>query len=153
MKRNEIRLSEGQRRELEQFANKGKHSVHLVKRARAILALDGSNKTERVPINKVCEQEGLSRQSVYMIRKDFQAAGSVTEFLTRKQRETPPVPAKVTGEVEAHVVALACTKPPEGCARWTLTLLAQKSVELGFVESISYVSVDRLLKKRNISLT
>ena len=104
-------------------------------------------------IGKECEQVELTRQSVTNIRKDFQVAASVAQFLTRKKRETPPVPAKVTGEVEARIVALACSKPPEGCARWTLTLLAEKSVELGYIDSISFMSVDRLLKKRNISLT
>jgi hypothetical protein len=62
------------------------------------------------------------------------------------------VPAKITGEVEAHVVALACGEPPVGCARWTLRLLAEKTVELRYVDSLSPTSVARLLKKRNISL-
>ena len=52
--------------------------------------------------------------------------------ITRKKRETPPIPAKVTGEVEAHVIALACGQPPERYSKWTLRLLADKTVELGY---------------------
>ena len=61
--------------------------------------------------------------------------------------------AKVTGEVEAHIIALACGKPPKGYAKWTLRLLADKSVELGYVDSISHTQVGRILKKTSVSLT
>ncbi len=73
-------------------------------------------------------------------------------LLARKKRETPPVPAKVTGEVEAHVIALACGKPPKGYSKWTLRLLANKAVELGYIDSISHVTVSNILKKTNLSL-
>jgi hypothetical protein len=77
----------------------------------------------------------------------------VKEFLTRKKRETPPVEPKVTGEVEARIIALACTAPPEGYARWTLRMLADHSITLGHVDSLSHMSIKRLLKKQNLSLT
>ena len=60
---------------------------------------------------------------------------------------------KVTGEVEAHILALACTDPPPGYTRWTLRMLADKNVELGFVDSLSFITVRLVLKKRNLSLT
>ena len=153
MENNAILLSEEQRKELEKFVNTGTHNVHLVTRAKTILALDRSNKKEHLRITRVCEQVGLSRQAVYDIRNAFLAASSIGEFLTRKKRETPPVAPKVTGEVEAHIIALACSEPPKGYARWTLRLLASKAVELDFVDSISNVTVYTLLKKRSISLT
>lgn len=62
------------------------------------------------------------------------------------------VPAKVTGEVEAHVVALACSEPPEGYSKWMLRLLADKTVELGYIDSISHVTISTILKKMNLSL-
>ena len=71
----------------------------------------------------------------------------------RKKREAPPVPAKVTGEVEAHIIALACSTSPEGYSKWTLRLLANKTVELGYIESISHVTVSSVLKKMNLNLT
>lgn len=67
--------------------------------------------------------------------------------INRKKRETPPVPAKVTGEVEAHVIALACGNPPEGYSKLTLRLLADKTVELGYIDSISHVTISTILKK------
>ena len=73
--------------------------------------------------------------------------------INRKKRETPPVPAKVTGEVEAHVIALACGQPPDGYSKWTLRLLADRTVELGYIDSISHVTVSTILKKTNLSLT
>ena len=147
-----IMLTEKQRNEMEQFTKKGTHSVHLVKRARTILSLDQSNKKTHLRITRISERIGISRQAIYDIRDDFLSASSIEQFLTRKKRETPPVEPKITGEVEARIIALACSKPPDGYARWTLRLLANKSVELGFVDSLSNVTVHSLLKKRNINL-
>lgn len=69
-----------------------------------------------------------------------------------KETETPPVEAKVTGDVEAHIIALACGDPPKGYAKWTLRLLADRSVKLGYIESISHTQVGRILKKTSTSL-
>ena len=152
MENKEITLTKEQRNELEQFTRKGVHNVHLVNRARVILSLDQSNKETHIRITRIGERIGISRQAIYDIRKDFLESSDINEFLTRKKRETPPIEPKITGEVEAHITALACSEPPEGRARWTLHLIAGKSVELGYIDSISYKSVERVLKKRNISL-
>jgi len=149
----EIYLNDEQRAELMAFARNGVHNAHLITRARTILALDRTEKKDHLRIGRICEQVGLSRQAVYDIRKAFSEADSVGAFLTRKKRETPPVPAKITGEVEAHIITLACSEPPEGCARWTLSLLANKAVELSIVDKLSFKSVQRILKKHNLSLT
>ena len=115
--------------------------------------MDRTNKKDHFRISRVVEETGVSRQGVYDIRKAFLEASSVKEFLTRKKRETPPVEPKVTGDVEAHIIALACSAPPKGYAKWTLRMLAEKSVELEYVDSLSHMTVKRLLRKRNISLT
>jgi hypothetical protein len=81
------------------------------------------------------------------------AKNGLESALYRKKRATPPVPAKVDGEVEAHIIALCCTNPPKGYARWSVRLLADKCVELGYVDSISHMTVSRTLKKTNLSLT
>ena len=153
MESNVIVLTETERKELESFAKTGVHSTHLITRAKTILALDRSNKKDHLRINRICEMVNLSRQSVNEIRKAFLASSSVSEFLTRKKRSTPPNEPKVTGDVEARIIALACSEPPQGYARWTLHLLAKRSVELNFVDSLSHMTVKRVLKKRNISLT
>lgn len=71
-------------------------------------------------------------------------------MLQRKKRETPPIEPKITGEVEAKVIALACSEVPKGYDKWTLTLLADKTVKLGFINSISRSSVHNILKKNEI---
>ena len=152
MNREPIYLSEEQRQELEVFKKSGCKSVALVKRAKVILQLDRNNKKDHLRVMRICERTELSKQSIYNIWDDFNESESIAEFLTRKKRETPPVEAKITGDVEAHIIALACSEPPQGCARWTVRLLAKKAVELEFIDSISFKSVQRILKKRNISL-
>ncbi|MDR0722863.1 MAG: helix-turn-helix domain-containing protein [Treponema sp.] len=80
-------------------------------------------------------------------KRAFIAAASTAAFLRRKKRETPPVEPKITGEVEAHIIALACTPVPQGYAKWSVRLLADKCVELQYIDSISFKSVQRVLKK------
>jgi len=153
MENDVIMLEKEQRKHLENFTKNGKHSAHLIKRAQVILALDRSDKKEHLRITRISEQVNLSRQAVYVIRDAFLTASSIEDFLTRKKRETPPVPPKITGEVEAGIIATACSEVPKGYARWTVRLLADKVVELGFIDSISFKTVQLVLKKRNISLT
>ena len=153
MSAREVWLSEDQRSELLAFSKNGVHNAHLITRAKTILALDRTGKKDHLRIGRICESVDLSRQAVNDIRADFFEAESIEAFLTRKKRETPPVAAKITGEVEAHIVAIACSEPPKGHARWTLKLIAEKTVELHYVDAISIKSVQRVLKKRNISLT
>jgi hypothetical protein len=86
------------------------------------------------------------------VRTSYANNGLATT-LSRKKRATPPVAPKVTGDVEAHIIALACGNPPEGYEKWTLRLLADKCVELNYAESLSHMTVARILKKTNISLT
>ena len=148
-----IQLSQTDKKELEQFSTTGVHSVRLVNRAKIILALGKSNDCEKRTQAAIAADVGVSRQTVINVMNDFLTAESVSAFLQRKKRSTPPVTPKVTGELEAHVIALACSEAPEGRAKWTLQLLADKCVELGYVDSLSNMTVSRLLKKQNLSLT
>ena len=102
---------------------------------------------------QIAEKIGVSRQTVNDAKQAFLAAGSIEDFLQRKKRETPPIAPKITGEVEAHIIALACSPVPEGYAKWGVRLLADKCVELNYIDSISFKSVQRVLKKRNLSRT
>jgi hypothetical protein len=94
----------------------------------------------------IAERIGVSRQTIQNVKKDFLRLRELKVFLRRKKRETPPVPAKVTGGVEARIIALACSAPPAGFSGWTLRLLAATCVELPYVDSISPMTVSRLLK-------
>jgi transposase len=83
---------------------------------------------------------------VYTVSRQYAQEG-LERVLNRKKRETPPVPAKVTGDIEAKIIALSCSKPPAGYSRWTLRLLEERSkVELGI--ELSDSTICGVLKKR-----
>lgn len=148
-----IELSESVRKELEKYTRSGEHSVRLVNRAKIILELDEAEGRKPLKQEEIAKKTGVTRQTVNDAKRAFLAAESTAEFLQRKPRETPPVEPKITGEVEAHIIALACSPVPEGYAKWGVRLLAGKSVELSYIESISPTSVHRILKKHNLNHT
>ena len=152
MENNVIMLTASERLELEKFSRNGTHNAHLITRAKVILKLDRSNKKGHLRITRVSEEVDLSRRAVYDIRNAFLQSPDMETFLTRKKRETPPVPPKITGDVEAKIIATACSEPPEGYARWSLCLLRDKVIELGYIDSISATSIRTVLKKHNLSL-
>ena len=102
-------------------------------------------------VAEITQAYHTTHTTVQNVRSKYAEKG-LEEVLTRKKRETSPIPSKITGEVEAHIIALACSDPPEGYARWTLRLLADRSVELGYIDSISHIAVSRILKKMNLNL-
>lgn len=153
MRKNGIKLASKQRNELEKFSKTGVHSVKLIKRAQIILLLDVSESGKAVTFKEIARQLDVSVTTVTNVKKDFLSAENVAVFLQRKKRKTPPNEPKITGETEARIIALACSEVPEGCSRWTVRLLAEKSVELQLVDSVSFKTVHRLLKKHNLSLT
>jgi len=153
MERKQIKLTPEERAELKRFSKAGEHNVRLVNRARIILALDTSGSKKAEKQEDIAEHMGVSRQTVNNAKNDFLAIKNISRFLQRKKRETPPVPPKVTGELEARIIALACGKVPKGYARWTLQLLADKCVELHYIDALSGMTISRLLKKHNLNLT
>jgi predicted XRE-type DNA-binding protein len=148
-----IELTAESRSELGRFIRTGKRSVRLVNRAKIILELDEAEGRKPLTQQEIAEKIGVSRSAVNDAKQAFLEADSLTVFLQRKKREKPPVEPKITGEVEAHIIALACSPVPEGFVRWTVRLLADKCVELNYIDSISFKSVQRVLKKHNLSLT
>jgi hypothetical protein len=153
MHKKRIELTARQRKELEEFSTTGVHSARLINRAKIILALDASMGRNPMKQHDIAECIGVSYQAVYNAREDFLKAKSVSEFLQRKKRLTPPVAPKVTGELEARIIALACGEVPQGFSRWTLRMLADKCVELHYSDTMSHMTISRLLKKMNLSLT
>jgi transposase len=146
-----ITLTDDERKALRRITKSGTHTARSITRANILLNLDEGlgEKREQTDIAKIC---AVSTVTVYTVSKQYAGEGLDT-VLHRKKRETPPVPSKITGEVEAKILALCCGKPPEGRARWTLRLLEEKVVELGIVEAISDNTIGRLLKKRRLDLT
>jgi len=143
----QVRLSAKERKNLLDLVSKGTATARAIMRANVLLAADENNPDGRKSEEKIAELFHVHRQTVHNIRKQF-AENGLSATLGRKKRETPPVEPKITGEVEAKIIALSCSSPPEGKSRWSLRLLADKSVELNFIDSISHEAVGRLLKKR-----
>lgn len=149
----EINLTEEEQKYLQSITKSGMHNAHVITRARVLLLLDRTGKTDHVRYSRTAESVGISRQAVYNMRDEYLKTQNIDEYLSRKKRETPPVPAKVDGNVEAQIIAIACSKPPEGCSRWATRLIANKAVELHYVDSLSHTTVEKILKKHNLSLT
>ena len=152
MMNKEIYLTEEEQVQLKDIVRKGVHNAHVITRARVLLMLDRTGKTDHVRYKRTAEYAQISVQAVYNMRDEFLSNHDIEAYLTRKKRETPPTSPKLDGETEAKIIALACSEPPKGCSRWTVRLLKEKSIHLHFVEDISHMTIQRLLKKRNISL-
>ena len=149
----EIYLTEEEQIQLKEIVRKGVHNAHVITRARVLLMLDRTGKSDHVRYKRTAEYAQISVQAVYNMRDEFLANHNIETYLTRKKREKPPITPKLNGETEAKILALACSEPPKGCSRWTVRLLSERIVQLHLVEEISHMTVQRLLKKRNISLT
>lgn len=146
-----IDLSEQDKTTLLDIVQKGERPARTILRANILLASDRRSETY-MTVSEIADVYHTTPTTVQTVRTSYCEKG-LEVIINRKKRETPPVPAKVTGEVEAHVIALACGNPPEGYSKWTLRLLADKTVELGYIDSISYVTISNILKKMNLSLT
>ena len=153
MENNVIMLTETERNQLEKFTKNGSHSARLITRAKVILKLDRSNKKGHLRVARISEEVDLSRRAIYNIRDAFLQSADIETFLTRKKRETPPIEPKITGDVEAKIIATACSEVPEGYSRWTISLIRNKVIEFGYIDAISETSIRTVLKKHNLSLT
>lgn len=137
-----VDLSADEREQLLQLIRRGKQSARKVTRARILLkAADGLSD------DQIAFALDVGVATVERTRKRFieENLGALNE------RPRPGARAKLTGKQEAHIVAIACSKAPEGHTHWTMRLLASKVVELGFTESFSRESVRRMLKKTSLS--
>ena len=146
-----IELSNQEKVRLMEIVKKGNSPARTILRANILLASDKQN-DRYMTVSEIANAYRTTPTTVQTVRASYCKKG-LEATITRKKRETPPIPAKVTGEVEAHIIALACGQQPEGYSKWTLRLLANKTVELGYIESISHVTVSNILKKTNLSLT
>ena len=146
VKRYGVGLSGEERRQLETLVRKGKSPARRLLKARILLKADVSEAGEGWSDSRIIEALDASPSMVYRVRKQLVEEG-FEAVLSRKQRATPAVPRIFDGEKEAKLIALACSKPPKGRARWTLRLLENKVVELGIVERASDSTIHRTLKK------
>jgi transposase len=141
-----VRLSMQEREQLQALLRKGKGPARRLLKARILLKADVSDAGEGWSDNEIIRALDTSASMVYRVRKQLVEAGFAAA-LSRKQRASPAVPRIFDGEKEAKLIALACSKPPKGRARWTLRLLENKVVELGIAERASDSTIGRTLKK------
>ena len=150
-KRYVVELSAGERKQLEALIRKGKSPAKKQLKARILLRADESSLGPKWNDPKIAEALGTYPIMCARVRQQF-AEGGIDAVLNRKQRATPPVPPIFDGEKEAKLIALACSKPPKGHAKWTLRLLEKKVVELNIVDRASDNTIGRVLKKTSSSL-
>jgi len=141
-------LNAEERMELKKHLRAKGNSLESKKRAGVLLALDESDDRVPDPVRRIAARNGVSEGSVRKYRKQYVVDG-FSNTVNRKKREVPPVAAKVTGDVEAHIIAVCCSTPPEGRSQWSMQLIADRIVLDGVVEAISDETVRRVLKKRN----
>ena len=147
-----VRLSGEERERLETLIRKGKSPARRVLKARILLKADVSEAGKGWSDNRIIEALEASPSMDYRVRKQLVEEG-FEAVLSRKSRAMPAVARIFDGEKEAKLIALACSKPPKGRARWTLRLLENKVVELGIVDRASDSTIGRALKKHCMSPT
>jgi len=143
-----VKLTQEECETLLSMLNKGKASANKLMHARVLLEVDERNSAAiKKSDEKIANDLRISAKTVARIRQRFVEEGLEAALLRRPHAN--PKSRKINGEQEAHLIALCCSKPPEGRSRWTLKLLANRLVELELIDSVSPVTISRVLKKTN----
>lgn len=151
MKKYTVTLTSEERDYLEEIIAKGKHRSRRIVNALTLLACDeGEHQPSRSKNEEISKVLNTSMRKIDRTKKRFVLDGFETALDGKKSNRT--YKKRVDGDFEAHLVALSCSNPPEGHSRWTLRLLADKAVELGYIETVSHETIRRVLKKTKSSL-
>jgi hypothetical protein len=149
MKKYKVTLTKDEVGQLKAITQKGKKNARVIKNALVLLNVDEGEYGKGKKDEDVADYLEITVRTIENVRKRF-VTGSFEEALNGKPRERD-YERIVDGDAEAHLVALSCSEPPEGFGRWSLRLLADKMVELKYMESISHETVRRVLKKTNLN--
>ena len=142
-----VKLNEQERRYLQKIVNSGEAKARKITRSRILLLTDAANgKTDE----EISDALGVCLATIFNIRRRYSQEGLERAIGEGARSGQPP---KFKGRAAAKITAIACSKPPEGQARWSLRLLADRAVELKIVDSISHQSVSNILKKTNLNRT
>ena len=142
-----VRLNTDERTRLSDLISKGKAAAKTILKARILLKADQSDAGEGWSDEAICKALDTNVTMVERVRAKLVEEG-LDAVLTRKKRETPPIAPIFDGEKQAQLIALACTEPPAGFARWSIRLLAEAVVERQIVPAAHHNTVARALKKR-----
>ena len=148
-KRYKVTLEPDERGELEKLISRGKGAARRLAHARILLHADqGEGRPGKIDA-EIAEAVGVSVATIERVRQRFVEEGLETALSPRPPRRL--YPRKLDGEAEARLIALACGPPPEGRARWTLRVLAERMVVLGYIETVSHETVRTTLQETNLS--
>ncbi len=150
MKKYIVTLSKEERDTLRELTFKGTHKSQKILNAQILLGCDeGEYQTVRSTNEEIARVLGTSMRKIDRVKKRFVMEGM--EAALTKKKGSRIYEKKTDGDFEAHLVALSCSEPPEGFSRWSLRLLADKVVELGYIDSISHEAVRGILKKMKLN--
>lgn len=146
MSKNSIKLTKEQREALEEFTRSGTAPARQIQHAQVLLKIDSGEEGPDWSDKQVKDAFGASSPTIWRIRQRFLAQG-LSDALNRRPQPERPEKRKVDGEKEAQVIAVTCSQAPDGYKQWSMRLLADKLIELGYFEEISHVTVWKALKK------
>lgn len=146
MKKYKVTLTQPETEILEEIIKKGKRSAMIIRNAYILLNSNQSPGGKKQKDEGIADFLNITVRTVEKVREKFVIEGFEAALYGKKSTRIYKI--KVDGDVEAHLVALSCSEPPKGYARWSLRLLSDKMVELKYVDSISHETVRSVLKKR-----
>jgi transposase len=144
-----IKLTKCEVEELNAIINKGSHTSQTFRTAYILLNCDEGKYSDKVINDQISKVLKVGMRTIDRVKKKFIEEGF--EAVLERRPTTRIYESKSDGDVEAKLVTLCCSEPPKGYSKWSLRLLADKMVELKYVESISHVTVRSVLKKTNLS--
>jgi len=145
-----IKLTKDEVNELMSIINKGSHTSQTFRTAYILLNCDEGDFSEKVTNEQISKILKVGMRTIDRVKKKFIEEGI---DLCLERRPTQRIyDKKMDGDAEAKLVTLCCSEPPKGYSKWSLRLLAEKMVELKYIEGISYVTVRKVLKKTNLNL-
>mgnify|MGYP002725739246 CR=1 FL=1 len=151
MKKFIVTLTEEERNFLTELTSKGKHRSQKILNALTLLACDeGEYQRRRSKNTEIARVLNTSMRKIDRVKKRFVVDG--LDVALNGKKGSRVYAKKADGDFEAHLIALSCSDPPEGFSRWTLRLLAEKVIELDYIETISHETVRRVLKKTSLNL-
>lgn len=145
-----IKLTKPEVDELNVIINKGSHTSQTFRAAYILLNCDVGKYSDKVTNEQISKVLKVGMRTIDRVKKQFIEEGF--EAVLERRLSTRVYEGKADGDMEAKLVTLCCSEPPKGFSKWSLRLLADKMVELNYVESISHVTVRTVLKKMNLNL-
>ena len=145
-----IKLTKSEVEELHVIINKGSHTSQTFRTAYVLLNCDDGKYSDKVTNEQISKVLKVGMRTIDRIKKQFIEEGM--EAVLERRPTTRIYEGKADGDMEAKLISLCCSEPPKGYSKWSLRLLADKMVELKYIESISHVTVRSVLKKTNLSL-